>query len=32
VLNLSIPGAFEPQMAGIAQWFAEHPAQDAVGE
>ena len=25
VLNLSIPGAFEPHMAGIAQWFAEHP-------
>lgn len=25
VLNLSIPGAFEPHMAGIAEWFAEHP-------
>lgn len=25
VLNLSIPGAFEPHMPGIAQWFAEHP-------
>ena len=32
VLNLSIPGAFEPQMAGIARWFAEHPPQDAVRE
>lgn len=29
VLNLSIPGPFEPHMAGIAQWFAEHPPQDA---
>jgi mannose-6-phosphate isomerase-like protein (cupin superfamily) len=29
VLNLSIPGEFEPHMAGIAQWFAEHPPQDA---
>jgi mannose-6-phosphate isomerase-like protein (cupin superfamily) len=25
VLNLSVPGAFEPQMPGIVQWFAEHP-------
>jgi mannose-6-phosphate isomerase-like protein (cupin superfamily) len=25
VLNLSIPGAFEPHMQGIAQWFKEHP-------
>lgn len=25
MLNLSIPGAFEPHMAGIAQWFADHP-------
>lgn len=25
VLNLSIPGAFEPHMPGIAAWFAEHP-------
>jgi mannose-6-phosphate isomerase-like protein (cupin superfamily) len=25
VLNLSIPGAFEPHMPGIAQWFKEHP-------
>ncbi len=25
VLNLSIPGAFEPHMPGIAAWFKEHP-------
>jgi mannose-6-phosphate isomerase-like protein (cupin superfamily) len=25
VLNFSAPGAFEPAMPGIAQWFAEHP-------
>ena len=25
VLNFSVPGDFEPHMAGIAQWFAEHP-------
>lgn len=25
VLNLSIPGAFEPHMPGIAEWFARHP-------
>jgi mannose-6-phosphate isomerase-like protein (cupin superfamily) len=25
VLNLSIPGAFEPQMRGIAEWFTQHP-------
>ncbi|MNC92797.1 hypothetical protein D3C83_92980 [compost metagenome] len=24
-LNFSIPGNFEEQMPGIAQWFAEHP-------
>jgi len=29
VLNLSIPGPFEPHMPGIVQWFTEHPAQDA---
>ena len=29
VLNLSIPGAFEPHMPGIAEWFAQHPPQDA---
>lgn len=27
VLNLSIPGPFEPLMPGIVQWFAEHPPQ-----
>ena len=25
VLNLSIPGAFEPHMPDIARWFAENP-------
>ena len=25
VLNLSIPGPFEPAMAGIAAWFKENP-------
>ncbi len=25
VLNFSAPGGFEPNMPGIAQWFAEHP-------
>lgn len=29
VLNLSIPGPFEPHMPGIVQWFAEHPPADA---
>ena len=29
VLNLSIPGPFEPHMPGIAQWFAAHPPNDA---
>jgi quercetin dioxygenase-like cupin family protein len=29
VLNLSIPGTFEPHMADIAQWFRDHPPQDA---
>jgi mannose-6-phosphate isomerase-like protein (cupin superfamily) len=28
VLNFS-SGVFEPEMAGIAQWFAEHPPGDA---
>lgn len=28
VLNLSIPGRFEPHMPGIVAWFAEHPLQD----
>lgn len=31
VLNLSIPGSFEPHMPGIVQWFAEHPPGDAGG-
>jgi quercetin dioxygenase-like cupin family protein len=26
VLNLSIPGAFEPHMPEIVRWFADHPA------
>lgn len=26
VLNLSIPGNFEPHMPGISQWFQENPA------
>jgi mannose-6-phosphate isomerase-like protein (cupin superfamily) len=26
VLNLSVPGDFEPHMPGIADWFAQHPA------
>jgi mannose-6-phosphate isomerase-like protein (cupin superfamily) len=25
VLNLSIPGPFEPHMPNIVQWFKEHP-------
>jgi mannose-6-phosphate isomerase-like protein (cupin superfamily) len=29
VLNISVPGSFEPHMPGIAQWFAEHPPQRA---
>jgi len=29
VLNLSIPGEFEPEMPGIASWFAENPPGDA---
>jgi mannose-6-phosphate isomerase-like protein (cupin superfamily) len=29
VLNFSAPGAFEPAMPGIAEWFAQHPPQDA---
>lgn len=28
LLNLAIPGPFEPEMAGIAQWFAENPPGD----
>jgi mannose-6-phosphate isomerase-like protein (cupin superfamily) len=30
VLNFSYPGAFEQHMPSIVEWFAEHPAQDAV--
>ena len=29
VLNLSIPGSFEPHMPSIVQWFTEHPPQNA---
>lgn len=29
VLNLSVPGAFEPAMPEIVRWFAEHPPGDA---
>ena len=29
VLNLSIPGEFEKNMLGIAQWFSENPPKDA---
>ena len=29
VLNLSIPGAFEPHMPAIVEWFAENPAGHA---
>jgi mannose-6-phosphate isomerase-like protein (cupin superfamily) len=28
VLNVSVPGPFEPHMPSIAQWFAEHPPGD----
>ena len=28
VLNFSVPGPFEPDMPGIAQWFAENPPKD----
>jgi mannose-6-phosphate isomerase-like protein (cupin superfamily) len=31
VLNVSVPGAFEPHMAGIAEWFREHPPGNASG-
>ncbi len=31
VLNLSIPGGFEQHMAGIVEWFAEHPPGNAGG-
>lgn len=29
VLNFSYPGNFEQHMAGIAEWFAKNPPQDA---
>ena len=29
VLNLSIPGSFEPHMPEIAHWFAKNPPKDA---
>ena len=28
-LNFSAPGGFEESMPGIAEWFAEHPPEDA---
>ena len=31
VLNLSIPGPFEPHMPDIARWFAEHPPGNPPG-
>jgi quercetin dioxygenase-like cupin family protein len=30
-LNFSVPGCFEQEMPGIAQWFAEHPPGHAEG-
>lgn len=32
VLNLSIPGAFEPHMPDIVHWFAENPPGDAEAQ
>jgi len=29
VLNFSVPGPFEPNMPGIAEWFAKHPPRHA---
>ena len=29
LLNFSTPGGFEPEMPGIAEWFAENPPGDA---
>ena len=31
VLNMGCPGPFEPHMAGIVQWFTEHPPGPATG-
>jgi mannose-6-phosphate isomerase-like protein (cupin superfamily) len=28
VLNFSVPGSFEPEMRGIAEWFAKNPPKD----
>lgn len=30
ILNLSIPGQFEPHMPGIVEWFMEHPPGNAA--
>ena len=30
VLNISVPGGFEPHMPGIAQWFADNPPLHAA--
>jgi mannose-6-phosphate isomerase-like protein (cupin superfamily) len=29
MLNVSVPGGFEPEMDGISAWFRERPAEDA---
>jgi quercetin dioxygenase-like cupin family protein len=29
ILNFSVPGAFEPEMPAIVDWFAENPPKDA---
>ena len=31
VLNLSMPGEFEPHMPDIVQWFSENPPKNANG-
>jgi len=28
ILNFSVPGPFEPEMPGIAEWFANNPPKD----
>lgn len=30
ILNFKSPGAFEPEMQGISDWFAENPPKDTV--
>ena len=30
ILNVSVPGNFEQSMPDIAQWFAEHPPENAT--